>query len=101
MRFQAVRSSMRVLFTALFAILCAHSVPAQVPEGTIRGTITDGSGAVVTGAEVKATNEATNQVQTTTSTPSGEFVFPKLPAGSYAVEAIARGFQAFRAGKIV
>jgi len=101
MRFKAVRSSTRILFTVLFAILCAHTVPAQVPLGTIRGTITDASGAVVTGAEVKATNEATNQVQSTISTPSGEFVFRNLPAGSYAVEATARGFQTFRANKIV
>jgi iron complex outermembrane receptor protein len=101
MRSKAVRNAIRSLIGILLALLCAHRSSAQNPAGTLKGTITDPSGAVVTGAQVNATNELTHQVQTALSTATGEFIFTTLPAGTYGLEIAARGFQNFHADKVV
>ena len=44
--------------------------------GSINGTVTDPSGAAVSGAAVQLTNEGTGVVTPTTTTSSGQFVFP-------------------------
>ena len=94
MKFKAVRNAIRSLLGMLFVLLCAYDGSAQNPAGTLKGTITDPSGAVVARAQIKATNEAMHAL-TTTSTPSGEFDFANLPAGTYSIEITARGFQNF------
>ncbi len=63
-----------VLIVLLFA--SAFCV-AQVSKGSISGSIADQTGAIVVGAEVKATDLGTGQVASTTSDSSGLF---KLPA---------------------
>src|ERR1700685_4781328 len=67
---------------------------AQTFRGAINGTVTDASGAVVTGASVKATNVATAVGITATTTSGGEFAFQDLPLGAYKVEVTATGFRA-------
>jgi iron complex outermembrane receptor protein len=111
MKFTAIRNATHILFNLLLVLSCAQTVAAQAAAqdtagavtgtGTIKGTITDVSGAVVTGAEIKATNEASGQVLATSSSATGEFVFRNLPAGSYSIEVTAPGFQMFRSTKIV
>ena len=101
MRSRAVRNAIRSLIGILLALLCAYRSSAQNPAGTLKGTITDPSGAVVTGAQVNATNELTHQVQTALSTATGEFIFTTLPVGTYSLEIAARGFQNFHADKVV
>src|SRR5260370_740756 len=54
-------------------------------SGTIQGTITDKSGAVVTGAQVVAKNKATDISRTTTSSDTGDYRFELLPVGNYTV----------------
>ena len=66
---------------------------AQTFRGAINGTVTDASGAVVTGASVKATNVATAVGITATTTSGGEFAFQDLPLGTYKVEVTAAGFR--------
>ncbi len=61
--------------------------------GTISGTITDNSGAVVPGAKITATNKATGQTSTATTSATGYYVVTNLPAGTYDVSAEAAGFQ--------
>jgi hypothetical protein len=65
----------------------------QVLKGSISGTVEDPQGAVVSGAQVKATNTATGAALTTTSDSSGLFRFNLIPAGTYKVEVSAQGFQ--------
>src|SRR5271170_10791 len=103
MKSKAIRIAIRGFLGTLLVLLSAHPGSPQNPTGTgsIKGTITDVSGAVVSGAEIKAANEATSQAQTASSTATGEFVFRNLPAGSYTVEVNARGFQTFRSTKIL
>ncbi len=79
---------------AVVILLVAGFSHAQTFRGAINGTIVDPSGAVVAGAEVRAINNGTAAVLTTTSTSEGQFAFQDLPLGSYKVSVNAPGFQA-------
>ncbi len=69
---------------------------AQVNTGTILGTVTDPSGAVVANAKIAATNEDTGFVRSTVSSADGSYLIPLLPTGpKYKVEAQASGFKSF------
>jgi hypothetical protein len=75
---------------ALFAAACF----AQEVTGTIVGSVTDKSGAAVSGARVIVTATDQNRViRSVTSESNGEFVAPLLPIGNYSVSADAKGFK--------
>ena len=61
--------------------------------GTILGTVTDSSGAVIANADVIVTNTATNIAHPTKTTASGDFTVPYLAPGVYSVSVDANGFQ--------
>src|ERR1035437_7962617 len=86
---------MRVfLYGLLAALLAVVIATAQVGgSGTIQGTVTDPSGAVVGGASVTATNVATGVQTVRVTTDAGVFALPLLPAGEYTVTVTATGFQ--------
>ncbi len=63
-------------------------------KGSISGNVADPTGAVVVGAEVRASNAATGQVATTTSDNSGLFKLPLLAVGAYRVQVSKAGFKA-------
>src|SRR5580692_5039519 len=85
---------MRVLLSRFIVlVLLGATGYAQTFRGAINGTVTDASGAVVTGASVKATNVATAVGITATTTSGGEFAFQDLPLGTYKVEVTAAGFR--------
>ena len=64
-------------------------------SGSVQGTITDKTGAVVSAATVTAVNVATQQTVTTKTTRSGFYALLSLPPGSYSVEVGAPGFQKY------
>ncbi len=78
--------------TCLFAAVAA----AQMSTSVITGTVTDRSGAVVPGAAVTAANEATGVAYKQTTTDTGLFAFPALPAGSYTITVELKGFKTSR-----
>jgi hypothetical protein len=78
----------------LTALVASSALYAQV-TGSITGRVTDGSAAVVPGAEVVATNVATNFVQRAMSDGAGEYHLLALSPGSYTVTISATGFQTF------
>src|SRR4030095_7809288 len=80
-----------VLVIASFAALAG----AQSIDGTLRGEVTDPSGAVVAGAKVTATNVGTNVSTEAISSSSGTFNFPNLLPGTYKVTVETSGFQAY------
>jgi hypothetical protein len=82
-----------VLTIATLALLYAIPSLAQVVKGSISGTVTDPQGAVVSGATVKAINDATGATLATTSDSSGSFHFNLIPVGTYRVEMTATGFK--------
>src|ERR1022692_1091692 len=61
--------------------------------GSINGTVTDPSGAAVAGASVQLANEGTGVVTPTTTTSSGQFVFPVVSVGEYTITVAAAGFS--------
>jgi len=82
----------KLILVATCLALCIPSF-GQVLKGSISGTVIDQQGAVVSGAQVKATQVETASVLTTTSDSSGSFRFNLIPAGTYKVEVSAQGFK--------
>src|SRR5262245_42466279 len=79
----------------LCVLVAILSVPltAQVPTGTIAGTVTDQVGAVLPGAAVTVTNKGTGAARDVVTGPDGTFSVPSLLPGAYDVLVIAPGFQ--------
>ncbi|MFL6283433.1 MAG: TonB-dependent receptor domain-containing protein [Pyrinomonadaceae bacterium] len=88
---------MLLLTVAVCAALLLYtnvSVRAQqLGAAALRGVVTDPSGAVVSGANIKVTGKATGVTRTTTTDGEGVYVFPGLPVGEYEVSASATGFD--------
>ena len=61
--------------------------------GTILGTVTDNSGAVLANASVDVTNTATNVTNHVQTSSSGDYTAPSLQPGSYRVTVQVPGFQ--------
>ncbi|MGD0901634.1 MAG: TonB-dependent receptor, partial [Terracidiphilus sp.] len=62
-------------------------------KGAITGTVMDATGAVIPGATIAATNDATGITTTTTTTGAGDFTFSNLDPGIYTVTVTAKGFE--------
>lgn len=67
---------------------------AQVPTGTIVGTVSDPQGAVVVKAKVSIINRDTGATRVVETKSDGSYSAPSLPPGSYEVRAAAPGFKA-------
>jgi len=83
------------LFTWIVVLCFVVSPPlrAQVAGGTLSGTITDASGAVVPNAEVVIKNSATGITKTITTNAEGFYTAPNLLPGNYEVGVSATGFN--------
>jgi hypothetical protein len=88
---------MRARIFLVFVLLAAVSLSAQTFRGTILGTVTDASGAVVAGAKVAVKNTGTGLERVTTTSGDGSYSIPELPLGSYTVTVTQTGFQTFLA----
>src|SRR6202047_5204700 len=77
----------------LLSILCSHPVHGQVVGGTISGTISDKSGAVVANATVSLQNLATGVNTTVTTNAQGLYSLPNLLPGNYQQKVSAVGFE--------
>ena len=73
-----------------FAVLAAAQTAST---GALTGTVTDATGAVVQGVQVKVTNEATGEARSVVSQSSGIYVVPLLLPGAYRVEFSGTGFK--------
>lgn len=83
-------------FCLSIAAALAWAVPAMAQvagAGSIQGTVTDPSGAVVPRAAITATNTATGVETVRLTTTAGFYVITPLPAGQYNVKVAAPGFQ--------
>src|SRR6059036_158830 len=85
--------SLILLASSLLAIAFAPETTAQVERGSIVGTTSDKSGAVVPGVEVTVTNESTNVAVVVRTDDSGNYAAVNLLAGSYTVSAKNIGFS--------
>jgi hypothetical protein len=86
-----------LIFAALFLVPAAH---AQF-NASLRGTVTDPSGAVIPGATVTLIDKETNQVKTSQSDSSGIYTFNALAPGNYTVTAQRQGFKKKEIAQVV
>ena len=82
-----------MLAVAVFTTLSVRSLQAQVDTGSITGTVTDASGAVVSGGKVTLTNEGTAASLSTTTGADGGYKFSPVRIGSYRLDVSATGFK--------
>ena len=79
------------------AVVALACLPAgafgQAVSGTILGTVTDASGAVMGQAKVTIVNEGTGLTRTLTADTNGDYTAPSLPTGRYTLIAEAAGFK--------
>jgi carboxypeptidase family protein len=84
------------LFVAALAILPAiQSAHGQGITGSMTGTVTDPSGAVVGGATVTVREVDTNAARTITTSEAGTFTVTQLPPGHYTVKVDRAGFKTY------
>ncbi len=87
--------TMAVIFSFFSASLHAQGY------GTISGTVSDPSGAVVPSATVLATQVQTGRETQVVSGTNGNYVFPTLPPANYTLTVSAPGFQTYHQSDIV
>ena len=85
-------SRLKIFF---FILLVAALLFGQGNTGSILGTVTDGTGAVVPGAKLQITNTRTGVKTDTTADSVGNYLFNFLSPGAYKVEAEVSGFKKF------
>lgn len=91
---------------AFFFIVCLTAFAltgfAQTDRGTLTGTISDPSGAVIPGVSIEAKNVQTGATYQAGSSETGNYTLAQLPAGTYELSAQLSGFRKFvRTGIVV
>ena len=81
--------------TFLMALLTSLNVVGQQITGSIRGTVSDPSGAIVQAANVTAKQIETGLRRVAVTDRQGEYVLVELPIGHYQLEVQAKGFQTY------
>ena len=89
----------KAIFGLLFttSLICAQTASTAQIDGVIR----DSSGLAVSGAEIKATQTATDLVRTAVSETDGSYVLTNLPIGPYTLEIDKEGFTKYVQSGIV
>jgi hypothetical protein len=83
----------RVLLSGLFFV--ASMAFAQSDRGTITGTVTDSSGAVIASVPLQAKNTVTGVAYDGATSTTGNYTISELPAGSYEISLSAPGFKKY------
>ena len=92
-RINRFTTSFAILLTLSFSLMAGVVAHAQVTGATLSGTVTDPSGAVVSGATVSTRNTATAVVRDATTDSAGLYTIPNLVPGDYEVRVTATGFS--------
>ncbi|HEU4434278.1 MAG TPA: carboxypeptidase-like regulatory domain-containing protein [Pyrinomonadaceae bacterium] len=80
--------------TSLIALMLVATISyAQSGGSTVRGTVKDPNGNLVSGANVTLTNPGKNFTRTQTTNEDGAYVFTAIPPGTYKLEVTAPGFK--------
>ena len=99
----ALRSAFRLIAIVFLAAMLSHAprASAQSTSGRVRGTITDTSGAAVSGANLSLIDEATNVTRNTVSGSNGEYIFLEIPVGTYDLTVVQQGFKRYERKGVV
>ncbi len=96
MKYQVKRAVVSIITAiALLASAPLYALGQTSNTGSITGVVKDQSGAVVSGATVKAINLATGVARTTTSSDSGAYELTALVPANYRIEVEAQGFAKY------
>jgi hypothetical protein len=90
-----MRTHMRSIFSFLLVVVFPamfSTLQAQSNSGSISGTVTDPSAAVLPGATVTIENPVSGYLRTTQTDSSGRYQFSNLPFNPYHLSARATGF---------
>lgn len=90
-------AALAVLFLCLSPLIHAQSAGTA----SIQGTVADATGAVITGAAVTLTDNATGVQRSAVTDSSGLYTFPNVPIGTYSISAGMQGFQTYKQTNIV
>ena len=94
--------TLQICCALVLTIVAGQGANGQTVVGRISGTVQDANGAGVPNATIKVINTATNYERTGTSDENGFYTVTNLPAGTYSVEAEAKGYKkALVSGKSV
>ncbi|HWA96315.1 MAG TPA: TonB-dependent receptor [Terracidiphilus sp.] len=85
-----------ILSFSILGLAASFAMAQAGNSGTIRGTVTDPSGAVISGAAVHLSNALSGLDRTTTTDASGAFQFANIPFHPYTVTVTAKGFASLR-----
>src|SRR6516162_3333478 len=77
----------------LFLFLSSLAVRAQTANGQVNGTVTDTSGAIVSGATVRLTNQGTKITNQAKTNSTGYFLFTNVLPGTYTLSVEQPGFK--------
>ena len=91
-----MNNTLRKLLFASFAVLLTLGAASRAfaqSTGSIRGTVSDPSGAAIARAAVTVTDTSTSLGRDTVTNESGIFVFPDLAIGTYMLKISAPGFK--------
>ena len=90
----------RFAFVSFFFVLYVFALPlwgqSGSSSGTINGTVTDGSGAVITGATVTIANPVSGFSRSTVTDQTGHYSFPNLAFNPYHLTIVAPGFAKYK-----
>ncbi len=92
----AIRNMMRPIIGSIFVLLVlgfTQVIQGQAVNGTLLGTVTDATGAVVPNAEVTIVLTGQSAAYKTVTNGNGDFTEPDLPSGTYSVTVAAQGFK--------
>src|SRR5215213_893469 len=92
-RFGGAMKTRKFLALALMILIPVWTASAQSDRGSITGTVTDPSGAAVSGVKITATNLETGEVRDTVTNDEGIYNLPELKAGPYKLTVEGQGFK--------
>jgi hypothetical protein len=83
------------IMLGLLLLLLSHSkaASAQIQIGTVKGTVSDEAGALLSGAEIMLDNPLTGFHASATTREHGEYIFDNVPFGGYQLRTNSPGFK--------
>src|SRR5690242_9319479 len=94
MRFRAAsRLALWLVAVSVLALCSTQRLNAQVLYGSVAGTVSDQTGAVVPGAAITIVNDNTGFTRNTTAGSAGDYRLTDLPGGTYTLSVTAQGFK--------
>ena len=85
-----------VVGAVLLSTVLSEPMHAQVLYGSVSGTVSDPSGAVIPNAQITVVNDTTGFTRTGTTDAAGYYRLLDIPAGTYTLSSSASGFQGFK-----